>query len=360
MEKLLVTRYNVGVDFAFKKFDVKLGANYQDNTRKVIGSRKFENNEKGFKDLAGWVQDKCKVKNAEVRISGEATGVYHERCCYYLHDKGYYVTIAVPSRVKSYKQSCGYKSKDDNIDATALAYMGLEKNLDKWEPMNSFYYDLRSLTRHYQSVQEMETILRNQLHAEQVGMFASKAVVQQIKAGIKLFGSQADLLKDAIEEKINSEPEVLRKAKGITEKLQGVAILTVATVIGETNGFAFFKNRRQVASFAGYDVVRDQSGNREGKTKISKKGNSHLRRALYFPAINVVTYKMKPFAPKYERIFERTKIKMKGYTAIQKDLLMMIFTLWKYDQKYDPNYKHQQKQKAEIISGDCEAVPSFG
>ncbi len=125
-------------------------------------------------------------------------------------------------------------------------------------------------------------------------------------------------------------------------------------------GLLFSLTDVKPASFAGYDVVRDQSGNREGKTKISKKGNSHLRRALYFPAINVVKCKMKPFADKYERIFERTKIKMKGYTAIQKDLLMMIFTLWKYDKKYDPDYTHQQKQKAEVISGDCEAVPSFG
>lgn len=360
MQKLLVTRYNAGVDFSFKKFDVKLAANYQDNTRKVIGSRKFENNEKGFKELLVWIEDKCKEKNAEVRISGEATGVYHERCCHYLHAKGFYVTIAVPSHVNAYKKSCGYKSKDDNIDATALAYMGLEKNLAKWEPMNSFYYELRSLTRHHHSVQEMETVLRNQLHAEQVGMFTSKAVVQQINAGLKLFNLQLEVLKEAIEAKINSEPEVKRKAAAITKELKGVVTLTVATIIGETNGFAFFTNRRQTASFGGYDVVRDQSGSREGKTKISKKGNSHIRRALYFPAINVVKYKMKPFADKYERILEKTKIKMKGYTAIQKDLLMMIFTLWKYDRKFEPDYKYQQTQKALITSGDCEAVSSFG
>lgn len=360
MQKLLVTRYNVGVDFAFKKFDVKLAANYQDNTRKVIGSRKFENNPKGFKELTGWVADKCKEKEAQVRITGEATGVYHERCCYYLHEQGYYVTIAVPSHAKRYKESCGYKSKDDSIDATALAYMGLEKNLDQWQPMDSFYYDLRSLTRHHQSVQEMKTVLCNQLHAEQAGMFTSKAVVAQIKATIKLFDSQEEKLKEAIAEKISSDKEVKRKTEGITDDLKGVAVLTVATVLAETNGFALFDNRRQVTSYAGYDIVRDQSGDREGNTKISKKGNSHIRRALYFPAINLVTYKMKPFADKYDRIFERTKIKMKGYTAIQKDLLLMIFTLWKYNKKYDPAYKHQQKQKAEIISGDCEAVLSFG
>lgn len=358
MQKLSVTRYNVGVDFSSKKFDTKLAVTYEDNSRKVIGSRKFENNEAGFKELVGWLQNKCRHKDAQIRISGEATGVYHERCCHYLHQQGLYVTIAVPSRVKRYKESCGFKSKDDNIDATALAYMGLERDLDKWEPMNSFYYELRSLTRHYQSVQEMETVLRNQLHAEQAGMYASKEVVKQLKAGIKLFNAQAEKLKEIIEQKVNAEPEVKRKIAGITDHLKGVATLTVATVIAETNGFTFFTNRRQVTSFAGYDVVRDQSGKREGKTKISKKGNTHLRRCLYFPAINVVRSGVKPFADKYERIFERTRIKMKGYTAIQKDLLMMLFTLWKYERKFDPDYVREQMK--ELISGDYEAVPSFG
>lgn len=211
MQKLSVTRYNVGVDFASKKFDTKLAASYEDNSKKVIGSRKFENNELGFKALVGWLQNKCKHKDAQVRISGEATGVYHERCCHYLHQQGLFVTIAVPSRVKRYKESCGFKSKDDNIDATALAYMGLERDLDKWEPMNSFYYELRSLTRHYQSVQEMETVLRNQLHAELTGMYASKEVVKQLKAGIKLFDAQAEKLKEIIEQKVDAEPEVKKK-----------------------------------------------------------------------------------------------------------------------------------------------------
>jgi len=121
--------------------------------------------------------------------------------------------------------------------------------------------------------------------------------------------------------------------------------MTVAVVIAETNGFSWFTSRRQVVKYSGYDVVEDQSGKRRGKTKISKKGNAHIRRALYFPAINLATYNVKPFVDKYERIFERSRIKMKGYTALQKDLLLMLFTLWKKDQKFDPNYQNQQKEK---------------
>ena len=38
----------------------------------------------------------------------------------------------------------------------------------------------------------------------------------------------------------------------------------------------------------------------------------------------------------------------------------MIFTLWKYERKFEPDYKYQQTQKTVVISGDCEAVSSFG
>jgi transposase len=191
-------------------------------------------------------------------------------------------------------------------------------------------------------------------------MYPCCEVVEQLKASLALFREQTQKVKEAIEEKIASDAEVSRKVGGITEKLKGVAVLTVATVLAETGAFAFFSNRRQLCSYAGYDVVRDQSGKREGKTKISKKGNAHLRRCLYFPALNVVSNHMSCFEHKYQRIYERSRIKMKAYTAIQKDLLLLIFTLWKKDRAYDPDYKANQQMRAKITSGDEEAAPSFG
>ena len=40
----------------------------------------------------------------------------------------------------------------------------------------------------------------------------------------------------------------------------------------------------------------------------------------------------------YERVFDRTKIKMKGYVAVQRKILILIYTLWKNDSEYNPNY----------------------
>ena len=54
----------------------------------------------------------------------------------------------------------------------------------------------------------------------------------------------------------------------------------------------------------------------------------------------------------YERIYERSNIKMKGYTAVQKKLLIVIYTLWKKDEAFDQNYQDK-------TSGEVELEPSF-
>ena len=75
-----------------------------------------------------------------------------------------------------------------------------------------------------------------------------------------------------------------------------------ATIVAETNGFELFHSQAQLTSYAGYDVIENQSGQRKGKTRISKKGNSHIRKALYFPALNVVTHEVKTFSDLYHRV----------------------------------------------------------
>ena len=127
-------------------------------------------------------------------------------------------------------------------------------------------------------------------------------------------------------------------------EIKGVGIITVATVLAETNCFEMFTNLPQIVSYAGYDVIENQSGKHVGKTKISKKGNSHIRRILHMPAFSVVSNGEPVFKNLYERVFDRTKIKMKGYVAVQRELLCLIYTLWKKNKKYERDYKHEHPE----------------
>ena len=158
--------------------------------------------------------------------------------------------------------------------------------------------------------------------------------------------------KQEIIKHVQGNEEVNRKVGHIC-KIKGVSVLSAATVAAETNGFELFENEAQLTSYAGYDVVENQSGNHTGKTKISKKGNSRIRRILHMPALNVVRYKETPFQRLQERIFERTGIKMKGYVAVQKKLLIVMMSLWRNDTPYDK--MHEER----LISGDDKQEPLF-
>jgi hypothetical protein len=147
--------------------------------------------------------------------------------------------------------------------------------------------------------------------------------------------------------------EVLKQKVEFLCSIKGVGELTAATIIAETNGFALFENQKQLESYAGYDVIENQSGEHVGKTKISKRGNSHIRRILYMPALNVVTYQVKPFIDLYERVYPKTNLKMKGYVAVQRKLLVMLYTLYKKNEKFDPEYRQKTIREKEL-------EPSFG
>lgn len=340
-------KYSVGLDIS--SGDIHCCLSCIDSLQKVTvkSSRKIPNTVKGFKDLVEWIGRNRKEKGIPLVICMEATGVYYENCALFLHNQGYTVSVILPSHAKKYLQSCGQKSKNDKIDARGLSRMGAEKALGPWQPMGEYFYQLRELTRQNQTLNELRTVAMNRLHAARAGMYQNKETIRQTKKLIDLLEQQLEESDRHIFDHIASSAAVAEKVGNIC-KMKGLGIKTVATVIAETNGFVLFGNARQLASFSGYDVVENQSGNHTGKTRISKKGNSHIRRILYMPALVAVTRKVKPFLNLYERTLAKHGIKMKSYVAVQKKMLTIIYALWKKNEAFEENYglkKHTEKQE---------------
>jgi transposase len=328
-------KYSLGIDLAKDKLDVCLVSLDAGQAIKVKAQRKFANTLSGFKELHEWLKKHLKEPIAFTALV-EATGVYHEKLAVYLFNQGYQISVILANKAKRYMQVLGFKSKNDKADARGLACMGAQLGFAPWQPINNFYLELRQLTRHHQSLQQCRTIYRNQIHALSQGAYSSKTVVKQLKKTLVLIDKQLAEMRQAIHSHIESEPQVKQQVVSMSS-IKGVKELTAATVLAETAGFALIDNIAQLVSYAGYDVVENQSGKRVGKTRISKKGNSRLRRILYMPALNVVRYQQKPFVDLYERVFERTKVKMKAYVAVQKKLLVLMYVLCKKKEVYQGN-----------------------
>lgn len=67
------------------------------------------------------------------------------------------------------------------------------------------------------------------------------------------------------------------------------------------------------------------------------------------PSLSVVRHNPdSPFEQLCSRVFERTNLKLKGYVAVQRKMLTLIYTLYKKDQAYNADYHKkacQQDQK---------------
>jgi len=230
--------------------------------------------------------------------------------------------------------------------------MGLQQELEPWKPCSKDLLLLRSLTRQLEMLQESRTLFRNQLEAFSHSAVCDKMVIKNFESLIKKIEKDIDKLKDRIEAFIKEDPIFNAKYK-LVEPIKGLGILTFATIVAETGGFGLFENQKQLVSYAGYDVVENESGTHKGKTRISKKGNTHIRRIMFMAAFNMVRYKVNPFYQLYDRVYDRTKIKMKGYVAIQRKLLCLIYALWKNNSPYDPTYSLKK------TSGFHEPKPLF-
>jgi len=331
-----VLKYSVGCDISKDTFNTCLFEVYADMTSKVKASHKFKNEPKGFSEFDLWV-NKHKKHEVPISFTMEATGVYYENLAWYLYEQECEVYVLLPYKTKHYLKSLGIKSKNDKIDAEGLSRMGVHQKHKPWKPYSKSIYTLRSLTRQHESVNKLKTQLNNQLHANEYSAFKSAIVRKQLKTTLRLLEKQLEELGAEIAGMIQNDEKLQRKYNHF-KPVKGIGKLSWATVIAETNGFETFENQRQLVSYSGYDIVENQSGNHVGKTRISKKGNSRIRRILYMPSLVSVKLKEPVLYNLYQRVQTRTGIKMKGYVAVQKKLLVLMYHVWRNDKPFDRNY----------------------
>jgi len=332
----MITKYSVGTDMSKNDFKACFTEFNQHQEIKVKASRTFANTVNGFEHFKKW-HTKYQREKLPIVFVMEATGSYHEKLAWFLHKNKQTVSVVLPNRAKAYMASLGMKSKNDKVDAKGLATMGAVQNLIPWQPISKYTYNLRQLTRHLEDLQKIRTSLINQNEQSDYAMYELKTVANSIKKVLKTIDGQIADCKDKIKGIIEKDSELSRKISYLTS-IKGVSTMTASILIAETNGFALINNAKQLVSYAGYDVKENQSGARTGKTRITKKGNAHIRRAMHLPAFSTVRHKVKPFENLYDRVYDKTGIKMKGYVAVQSKLLRMMYTLWKNETTFDPNF----------------------
>jgi len=348
MKKVL--KQVVGVDVARKELVVCLGRMTEDFTNELYAHKTFANTASGFKSLITWVK-KMTDTIVPVRYVMEATGVYHESFAYFLDEKGYLVTIILPNKISNYARTLDIKTVTDKTASEAIALFGLERNLETWKRPKTIFKVLRQLTRERDQIIQERTIAKNQLHAEKSEAEPNKATIARTKARIAFLTKQEEAIKLEIENIIKNNPD-LKADVTLISSITGIGTLTVVIVLAETNGFELIRNKRQLASYAGFDVKEKQSGTSvKGKPRISKHGNKYLRKSMHLPALSAIKHDER-FKAIFLRGVTKHGIKMKAAVAVQRKLLEMTYTIYKTKKKYDKQYlqKEHCQENEDLVS----------
>jgi transposase len=326
-----VIKQNAGIDVSKDTIDVAISFLNNDISKSIFSTRKFANTLSGFVEMKTWLNAKM-LPCLKLNFTMEATGVYYESLAYFLHEQGYMVHVVLPNIAKKYAQSLGLESKTDKIDACTLAQMGLERNLWLWQPASPNLLILKQLTRERDALVCNRTDVSNILHSYR---YQGKPNADSIKRSEEHIAFLDNLIKEIekeIAELINSD-EALRIKIQYPLSIPGVGMITAAVIIAETNGFAAFSSIKQLTNYAGLNVKISESGTWKGKSKISKRGNSHIRKALYMPALSKKTNDegTRLF---YNRIKEKKGIGMIAVVAVERKLLGLMFTLWNKEEMF--------------------------
>lgn len=334
MEKIV--KQVVGIDVAQDELVVCIGRMYAGVTVELYSHKAFPNTFKGFNALVEW-SAKLSDSSIAIRYVMEATGVYHESLAYFLSERGDNLSIILPNKISNYSRTLDVKTVTDKTASEAITRFGLERTLDNWEPPKDIYKKLRQLTRERDQVVETRTAAKNQLHAEKSEAKPNKTSLARTKKHISFLDKQEREIKEELAQLIKENAEV-KKIVIILCSLPGMGLLTAVTILGETNGFDLIRNKRQLASYAGFDVKEKQSGTSvKGKSRISKRGNKYLRKAMHMPALTAIRHDER-FKAIFARIVSKHGIKMKAAVAVQRKLLEMTYTLYKKQEKYDNSY----------------------
>lgn len=338
----------IGIDCSKEGFDVCYGHMDSELATNLRATGCFNNTPKGISRLIKWA-GKQASEDSELIFAVEATGVYHQGLAYELHRQGRPVCVVLPSRASYFGKTLKVRTVTDRTACKALTQMGLEKKLDRWSPPDRLFARLKALTRERKRLKDQITTLKNQRHAARIAVETMQATLQRLTEHLGLCQEQVKQIEKELKRLVASDKHIKQLFDYVCS-IDGVGFITAVTVVSEANGFNLVRNVRQLVSYAGYDVIQKQSGSSVNrKPKISKQGNSYIRRALYFPAITAVerSHDLHRF---HERLYDRHKIPMKAYTAVQRKLLVLIYTMWTKQQYYDPSYQQKKVEQPKLAA----------
>ncbi|MBV9863956.1 MAG: IS110 family transposase [Abitibacteriaceae bacterium] len=213
------------------------------------------------------------------RIALEATSTHHLLVADLAYAAGHVVYVVNPKDARHYRLATGGRAKTDPADAQLLARY-LERE----------HTELRPYVPHTPQQRRPWGLLKRRAKLVQ-----AKGRIRQYLSGLSGFAAQAkaiferiDALVDTIEQQMATLLQACPSQQQAWQRLQGVVGIgpLTATALVAALERGTFKDSDAFVAYCGLDPGANDSGQKSGKRKISKRGDALLRRLLYTAAMS--------------------------------------------------------------------------
>lgn len=183
-----------------------------------------------------------------------------------------------------------------------------------------------------------------------------------LREGLKAARCELSMLLDQYDLLIRQMEDLMEQVNDELDKVPGanallsipcVGVATVAGIYAELGDLSGYTHPQQIIRHAGFNLKEDSSGMHKGKTLITKRGRSRLRRILYQVVLIMVA--RDPAFKALHRYFttrqENPLKKKQSLIALCGKLVRILFTLGTKQQNYDASkvlgaYREAQLQAA--------------
>jgi transposase len=296
----------------------------------VDAVREFPNTAAGHQAVLRWLEGAGRA----VRVCLEATGLYGLDLALTLEAAGVAVMVANPRAVRHFAQAMMRRSKTDRLDAEVLTEYAARLPFQPWRPPSPSALQLLAVARRLEDLTEMHAAEKNRRHAASLSAALPPILRRDVERSLESLERAVQRLTRAAQEFIVADP-LLSERYQLLLSIPGIGPTSALHVLAELMLLGPDLDARQWVAYAGLDPRHYTSGSSvHKKTRISKAGNKHLRRALYMPAL-VASQHDPHLGGFYQRLLERGKTKMQALVALMRKLLHAIFGIFKHHLPYD-------------------------
>lgn len=117
--------------------------------------------------------------------------------------------------------------------------------------------------------------------------------------------------------------------------IPGVSSKTIAAFISECGDISRFPSAKKLIGYLGLFPTENSSGNSKSTGRLSKRGSSLVKHALYMASVSCLIHnpELKQY---YDTKRSQGKSKQEGLIAVSRKLATIIYSIFRYNTPYDP------------------------